>query len=160
MCFATVHSPRVNLVQLDLPHELYQLVVMSTPSEDGVRCTVHDGEVSMHLDHPRVPIPSRILNQSKVLLDTLTSACDSSATKSFTLAAPTEWLQAWVACFVTEEQSLGYADDEVLVKCLMVRFHLHSTAFRVLFSHAIAPFQFPGPASAALTFEITSSLCF
>jgi hypothetical protein len=96
---------------------------MSTPSEDRVRFKVHNGDVSMHLGHLQVSIPSRILNQSKVLLDALTSARDSSAPKSFTLKAPTEWLQAWVACLVTEEQSLGLAESEVLVNCLMVRFY-------------------------------------
>jgi hypothetical protein len=122
---------------------------MTTPSEDEVKCTVQDGDVSMILDHLRVSIPSRIFNQSKVLPDVLTSTCDASATQSFTLKAPTDWLQAWVACFVTEEQSLDCANSEVLVKCLMVCSFLHSPAASV-FSHALAPWLWH-PVSRAST---------
>jgi hypothetical protein len=130
---------------------------MTTPSVDGVSCTVQDGEVLLHLDDLRVSIPSRISNQSQILLNALTSACDSSATESFTLKAPIEYLQAWVACFVTEEQSLGCADSVDLVRCLMVRFKLYSTAASV-FSQAFATCQLPDPAHVLLRSAITSEL--
>jgi hypothetical protein len=74
----------------------------------------------MHLSTSSVPIPSHLLQKSKMLMDVL-SACDTSVTKEFTLAAPTEWLEAWAACFSNREKSLGGADSEFLVNCLMVR---------------------------------------
>jgi hypothetical protein len=83
---------------------------------------VQDGEVSMQLNQSRFLIPLLIWNQSQVLVHALASGCDSSAVKSFTLVAPIEWLEAWVACFVTEKQSLASADSVSLVRCLMVRF--------------------------------------
>jgi hypothetical protein len=54
-------------------------------------------------------------------MDVLSCARDSCATKDFTLAVPTKWLEAWLSCFVTQEEILGSADSEVLVSCLMVR---------------------------------------
>jgi hypothetical protein len=91
-------------------------------SSDGVRCTVHDGEVWVHIDSVQVHIPSRLLRKSQILMDALASVRDSSVTRRFTLAAPTEWLKAWVACFVSEEAYLSDADSKVLVSCLIVCF--------------------------------------
>jgi hypothetical protein len=76
----------------------------------------------MHLDTERVHIPSHIVNESKILMDALASACDASVTRGFTLAAPTEWLRAWVACYIQEEERLRSADNSDLVNCLIVCF--------------------------------------
>jgi hypothetical protein len=75
----------------------------------------------MHLDAVRVHIPSHLLNESKVLLDALSSVCDTSLLSEFTLEAPTEWLQAWVACYGGEAEPQASAEIEVLVNCLKVR---------------------------------------
>jgi hypothetical protein len=92
-----------------------------TSSGEGVRCTVQDGEVSMYLDDVLVHIPSHLLKESKIVADVLSSSMsDFFFTKNFTFAAPTEWLQAWVACYVRKEEHLGNADTEVLVNCLKV----------------------------------------
>jgi hypothetical protein len=91
-----------------------------TRCREEVKCTVHDGALCMHLDAVRVNIPSHLLNESKVLLDALSSACDSSLLSEFTLDAPAEWLQALVACFGREAEPQGIADVEVLVNCLKV----------------------------------------
>jgi hypothetical protein len=74
----------------------------------------------MHLDDVRVHVPSRIVSESKVLMDALLSVCNSLLTSDFTLAASTEWLQAWVCCYVGESEPLGSAEIEVLVNCLKV----------------------------------------
>jgi hypothetical protein len=84
-----------------------------------VNCTVKDGALCMHLD-VRVHVPSHILNESKVLLDALMCACDHSLVSEFTLVAPTEWLKAWMVCYVHEAEPLGSAKIEVLVNCLKV----------------------------------------
>jgi hypothetical protein len=86
----------------------------------GIRCTVTDGEVWMHLDDTHVHIPSPIVKKSEVLMDA--SMCESSASGGFTLEAPTEWLHAWVACFVNEEeqQLLRCAARQVLKNCILV----------------------------------------
>jgi hypothetical protein len=91
-----------------------------TNSQDVARCIIADGTVTMHLENMRMPIPSCFLRQSKVLMDALSSACDPSAIKDFTLAAPAEWLEAWVYCFVSQEEGLGCLDSKRLVNCLMV----------------------------------------
>jgi hypothetical protein len=84
----------------------------------GVRCTVHDdGAVWMHLD---VEIPPDILSKSKVLMDAVLSEADDSIARDFTLAAPKEWLQAWVACYCGGEQRLSCADTGDLINCLLV----------------------------------------
>jgi hypothetical protein len=44
-----------------------RLAFMTTSSPDGVRYTLHDGEISMSLGHLRVPIPSCIWNQARYL---------------------------------------------------------------------------------------------
>jgi hypothetical protein len=104
-----------------LRHARLRLVLMTNSSE-RVRCSVQDGEVSMHLADVSLHIPAHLVNESKVLLDALTSTGTSSLTSSFTLAAPVEWLQAWVSCYVREEVRLGNADLEVLMNCLRVCF--------------------------------------
>jgi hypothetical protein len=90
-------------------------------SSEEVKCTVHDVALCMHLDDARVHIPAHIFNESQVLLDALSSACHHSRYSDFTLAAPTEWLQAWVLCYVHEAEPVSSADIEVLVNCLKVR---------------------------------------
>jgi hypothetical protein len=93
-------------------------------SSDGIKCTISDGEVWMHLDGTRVHIPSHILHQSKMLMDVLSSAGEPSVTRNLKLAAPQEWLQAWAACFIHEEARLGCAAIEGLMNCLLVCFML------------------------------------
>jgi hypothetical protein len=78
-----------------------------TSSSEGVRCTVQDGEVSMHFDDVHMHIPSHLLEESKIVLDMLSSMSDSPFTRDFTLAAPTEWLQAWFACYVRKVEHLS-----------------------------------------------------
>jgi hypothetical protein len=93
-------------------------------SREGATCSVADGKhLSINLPNLRVPIPSNVLDRSTVLTDVLSSACtcDSSATKDFRLPVPTEWLESWLSCFVTKEETLGSADIDLLVNCLMVR---------------------------------------
>jgi hypothetical protein len=93
---------------------------MST-SRDAVRCTVRDGEMWIHLDDISVKIPERLLNKSEVLTDAV-SVAEPSVTRKITLAAPKEWLQAWVLCYCDEEESLKSNDIAVLVNCLLVCF--------------------------------------
>jgi hypothetical protein len=88
---------------------------------DGVRCTVHDGEMWMHVDNKPIIIPSRLLDKSQLLIDALASVEDSLVTKDFTLPAPKEWLQAWIACYGGEDEHVKYADTKDLMKCLLVR---------------------------------------
>jgi hypothetical protein len=88
---------------------------------DVTRCTVHDGAVWMHLDNARVHIPSHISNKSQILVDALSGVDDNSVSKNFTLAAPKEWLHAWMACRGGEEERLRCAGVKDLVNCLLVR---------------------------------------
>jgi hypothetical protein len=88
-------------------------------SRDGVRCTVHDGAMWMHLDDATVKVPQQLLNMSQVLINAV-SASHPSAARKVTLAAPKEWLQAWVGCFCHEEDSLSDKDIQCLVSCLLV----------------------------------------
>jgi hypothetical protein len=99
-------------------------------SSDATRCTVHDGAVWIHVDNVRVHIPSHLLNKSQILIDALSSVDDSSVATFFTLAAATEWLQAWIACYGSEEERLGCADTKDLVNCLLVRNMLHECTCR------------------------------
>jgi hypothetical protein len=92
---------------------------MISPNE-GVKFSVHDGAVYVSLDDVCVHIPPHLVNISKVLLDALSSVSEAALTSNFTLAAPKEWLQAWVACFVREEERLDDAEISVLVNCLQV----------------------------------------
>jgi hypothetical protein len=78
----------------------------------------------MHLDNDRISIPSRLVNQSQILLDAMSCVDDSSITGDLTLPAPKEWLQAWMACYGSEEERLRCADTEDLINCLLVRFSL------------------------------------
>jgi hypothetical protein len=101
-------------------HARCQLAGMTSLSKE-VNCTIQAGALCMHLDDARVHVPSHILNESKVLLDALASACDHSLISDFTLAAPTNWLQAWVLCYVYETEPLCSAEVDLLVNCLKVR---------------------------------------
>jgi hypothetical protein len=99
-------------------------------SNDTVRCTVNDGELWMHIDNASVKIPAQLLEKSEVLTDALSVACPS-VTRKVTLAAPEEWLQAWVSCYCNEEVSLGIKDITDLVNCLLVCFLLSIAATMV-----------------------------
>jgi hypothetical protein len=74
----------------------------------------------MHFDDVQVHIPSHLLEESKIVVDMLSSMSDSPFTRDFTLTVPTKWLQAWVACYVLELKHLDNADTVVLVNCLRV----------------------------------------
>jgi hypothetical protein len=93
-----------------------------TSLSNEVGCTAHNGAVWMHLNDVDVHISSHLVSRSKVLMDALSSVCESSVTDGFTLDVPIEWLQAWVTCCVREEEQLGCAGSEVLVNCLLVCF--------------------------------------
>jgi hypothetical protein len=102
---------------------------MST-SSDAVKCTVRDGAIWIQLDNVSVKIPQQLLNKSKVLMDAL-SVAEPSVTQTVTLAAPKEWLQAWVLCYCNEEETLSDIDINDLINCLLVcillpRMHLPS----------------------------------
>jgi hypothetical protein len=88
-------------------------------STDGVRCTVRDGAMWMHLDDLTVQIPPQLLNTSQVLMKAM-SVARSSVARKVTLAAPQRWLQAWVGCFCIEEEILSDQDTQSLVDCLLV----------------------------------------
>jgi hypothetical protein len=90
-------------------------------SRDAVRCTVLDGVMWIHLDKASVKIPPEVLNKSQVLTDVL-SVADPLVRRKVTLAITNEWLEAWVACYCTEEESLGNQDVKTLVNCLLVCF--------------------------------------
>jgi hypothetical protein len=97
--------------------EHLQIAFMSSESR-GVRCTSHDdGAVWMHLD---VKVPSHILKKSQVMMDAIVSDADPSVARDFTLAAPTEWLQAWAVYCCSDKQRLSRADTKDLFCCLMV----------------------------------------
>jgi hypothetical protein len=93
-----------------------------TRVNDGVKCTVHDGAVWLHLDCVPALIPSQLVNKSQILMDAMSSEDALPASKHFTLDAPKEWLQAWLACYVYggEEDRLRCADVKELVNCLLV----------------------------------------
>jgi hypothetical protein len=93
-------------------------------SSGVTRCIVHDGAVWMHLDNTRVLIPSHLLNGSELLVNALSSVDECSGTNEFTLPAPKEWLQAWMACYGGEEELLRCAGTTDLVNCLLVCFQL------------------------------------
>jgi hypothetical protein len=99
-------------------------------SGDAVRCTVHDGTMWMHLDNLSVKIPPQLLAKSQFLMDALSVADPSGKA---TLAAPKEWLQAWVGCYCNEEQILSGKEINDLVNCLLVCFlRLERSSFRDL----------------------------
>jgi hypothetical protein len=103
-----------------------------TSSSDGVRCTLHDGSVWLHLDDGRVSIPSHLLHKSKTLMDVVASGSDTSVARGFTLAAPKEWLQAWLSCYGSEEDHLGCEENTFLANCLMVCFCSRNAAASML----------------------------
>jgi hypothetical protein len=88
-------------------------------SGDAVRCTVHNGAMWIHMDSVSVKVPEQLMNRSEVLIDAV-SVGDASVARTITLAIPKEWLQAWVGCYCTEEESLKGKDINVLVNCLLV----------------------------------------
>jgi hypothetical protein len=90
-------------------------------STDAVKCTVRDGAMWIQLDNSSVEIPEQLLAKSEVLMDAL-SVAEPSVTRSVTLAAPKEWLQAWVLCYCNEEDSLTSKDMNDLIFCLLVCF--------------------------------------
>jgi hypothetical protein len=96
--------------------------------KDVVMCTVHDGEMWMHLDDGSLKIPSQLLKKSQILMDAL-SAADPSTTRKVTVAAPKEWLQAWVGCYCNEEESISCDNIKDLVNCLLVCFLLWNAGF-------------------------------
>jgi hypothetical protein len=91
-------------------------------SRNGVRCTVNDGAVSMHLDNARVDIPPNFVKESQMLLDIQSSEDDPSMIRDFSLDVPEEWLRAWTAFYCSEEKQVGNADVRDLSNCLMVWF--------------------------------------
>jgi hypothetical protein len=91
-----------------------------TSSSDGVKCTVQNGTVRVHLGNVGVDIPSHLLCTSKLFMDVLASVDDPSVGREFTLSVPEEWLQAWVTCYANGEKRLSCVDIEGLVNCLMV----------------------------------------
>jgi hypothetical protein len=90
-------------------------------TSEGVRCTVHDGSVWMHLDDSCVEIPASILGDSHTLRNLLTFVDDLAVNRDFTLAVPCEWLKAWAACFCERKPS-RCTDTRDLVNLLMVCF--------------------------------------
>jgi hypothetical protein len=93
-------------------------------SKDVVRCTVHDGEMWMHLDHGSQKIPSQLLYKSQILVDALSVAHPSSGTRKVTVAVPKEWLQTWVIRYCSEEEGLSCDSIKDLINCLLVCFFL------------------------------------
>jgi hypothetical protein len=89
-------------------------------SGDGVKCTIQNGAVRMHLDDGCVNIPAHVLTKSRFVSDILSSGPDLCVTSDFIVPAPEQWLQAWVARYVSEEGRLGCADNTDLMNCLMV----------------------------------------
>jgi hypothetical protein len=92
-----------------------------TSSSNGVRCTVQDGEVGMHVDDERIVIPSYLLTKSPLLVDALSAVDESSVNNEFTFPAPKEWLQAWIASYGNKRKRCRCEDIEELVNCLLVR---------------------------------------
>jgi hypothetical protein len=94
-------------------------------SNDVVRCTVRDGEMWMHLDSGSLKIPPQLLRKSQILMDALSTAHPAvDVTRKVTVAAPKEWLQAWVVCYCNEEERLSCDNIRDLVNCLLVCFFL------------------------------------
>jgi hypothetical protein len=127
----------------------HQIGVMSR-STDGVRCTVYDGAMWMHLDNASVKIPSQLLNKSQVLMAAL-SVADPSARRKVTVAAPREWLQAWVGCYCNEQGSLECENINDLVNCLLVCFLPWSASAIVpdIATHAVSVFKACGVLGSA-----------
>jgi hypothetical protein len=90
-------------------------------SKGAVRCTVRDGAMWMQLDKVSVKIPPQFLDKSPLLMNAM-SVAQPSVTQTVSLAAPTDWLEAWVLCFCDEEENLSLKNIQVLVDCLLVFF--------------------------------------
>jgi hypothetical protein len=103
-------------------------------SFDGVKCTIQNGKVRMHLDNGCVNIPAQLLTKSRFLSEVLASFPDLSVTSDFIVPAPEQWLQAWVARYVSEEGRLGCDDSTDLINCLMVCLSLQVDLCRRLHS--------------------------
>jgi hypothetical protein len=97
------------------------LLAYMSGSNIAARFAIENGSLMMRFEDLHVSIQSHIMNESNLLMDVLSSTWSSAATKGFALVAPNEWLQSWVTCFVTEEETLGCLDRQLLVNCLMVR---------------------------------------
>jgi hypothetical protein len=102
------------------PFPLLTMLIMSS-SSPGVRCTAHNGAVWMHLDDVPMKIPPSLLDKSKTFTEALSSVADPSIATEFTVAAPKEWLRAWVALYGSEEEPISKLDVEDLLNCLLVR---------------------------------------
>jgi hypothetical protein len=92
-------------------------------SREAARCTVRDGAVHMYSDDDCVHIPYHLWSKSELFMDTVPSVADSFVTHDFSLAAPTEWLLAWVHCYGKEAHALADVSIWTLVNCLMVCFY-------------------------------------
>jgi hypothetical protein len=90
-------------------------------SKDAVRCTVHDGAMSIHQDNFSVNVPPQLVKKSQILLDALL-VTDPSVTRKITLSVPEEWLRAWAVCYCNEDKRLIWDDMKDLVNCLLVCF--------------------------------------
>jgi hypothetical protein len=86
----------------------------------------------MHLDDVPVLIPPNLVYKSQLLIDALSSVDDSSVSRDFTLAAPKDWFQAWLACYSGEEERRRHADTTDLVNCLLVSLCYLSVALAAL----------------------------
>jgi hypothetical protein len=91
-------------------------------SFDGVKCSIQNGAVRMHLDDGCVKIPAHVLTKSRFLSDALLSVSDVLVTSDFVVPAPEQWLRAWVAGYVSDEGRLECVDSTDLINCLKVCF--------------------------------------
>jgi hypothetical protein len=95
----------------------------------------------MHLDSGSLKIPPQLLNKSQMLMNALASAGSAvDVTWKVTVAAPKEWLQAWVGCYCKEEEILGCDNIKDLMNCLLVCFFLWNAG---PFGSAFASFAVP-----------------
>jgi hypothetical protein len=92
----------------------------------------------MQLDNMSVKIPPQFLDKSPILMNAM-SVAQPSVTQTVSLAAPIDWLEAWVLCFCDEEENFSCQDVQVLVDCLLVCFLLPARI-----SHAAASRFFCG----------------
>jgi hypothetical protein len=92
----------------------------------------------MHLDNGSLKIPPLLLSKSQILMDAL-SVAPPFVTREVSVAAPKEWLQAWVGCYCNEEKSLSCDNIKDLVNCLLVCFLLWNAGL-VLPTFAVAVF--------------------
>jgi hypothetical protein len=92
-------------------------------SRDAAWCTVRDGAMWMQLDNVSVKIPPQFLDKIPILMNAM-SVAQPSVKQTVSLAAPTDWLEAWVLCFCDEGENLSCQDIQVLVDCLLVCFLL------------------------------------